>query len=559
MNHQVRPEKLLCGGLSGKATLLRVIVAIAFIASSSTASFSQSPEVKKALRYIDIEQPSKGISAMEQLVSANPTNSSYLYYLGLAQIRTGNKDKALANFEKGIALNEKDGLNHAGKGHIKLLDKNAAEAKLSLDKAVSVSKSKDANVLRAVGEAFLSDSKYLIDAFNYLNKAKGINAIDPETHILLGDAYLLQNNGGESVSSYERAAKADPKLAKPHHKVALVYMRSRNVDIALESLNKAITIDPEYAPAFKELGEIYYLRKEAEKAVKAYESYLAITEKPGDARFQLAFFYFMAKNYEKANAIFKEVLNKPDASTTALRYYAYSLVEQSKNDPTKVEEARNIFEQYFKKAKTEDIKASDYEYYAKLLVKIPNQDSLVNEAIAKSLALDSLQPEMLQIHGDTYMKRKKYAEAVGAYKQLIAQRKQPLSQDLFAIGRAYYQNEQFPEADTAFTKLAEKQPNMTVGYLWAGRSRQHIDSTGVQGLAKPMYEQVVEKGSQNPEKYKKDLIEAYDYLGTYHLQITKDVTLAKGFFEKVLALDPANARAKEFMQTLKQPGTKGGR
>jgi tetratricopeptide (TPR) repeat protein len=131
---------------------------------------------------------------------------------------------------------------------------------------------------------------------------------------------------------------------------------------------------------------------------------------------------------------------------------------------------------------------------------------------------------------------------------------------LWSIGRAYYYGEQFAEADTAFTKLAEKQPTITHGYLWAAKSRSQIDSTGTSGIAVPMYEKFIEIASQNPDKYKRDLIDAYDYMGQYALHKKDDVLEAKGYFEKILALDPTNARATEFMNILKQAGKqqKGG-
>jgi tetratricopeptide (TPR) repeat protein len=364
--------------------------------------------------------------------------------------------------------------------------------------------------------------------------------------MLLGDAYLMQNNqnAGETVNSYERAAKADPKFAKPHYKIGKIYQRARTLDIAIGSYEKAIAIDPEYAPAYKELGEIYYVQKAADKAVTAYEKYLSISETPGQAKFQYAFFLFMAKNYEKANAIFKEVTTNPNVSPVALRYYAYSLTEQDKTD-----EARKIFEQYFQRAKPEEIVAGDYGYYGKLLVKL-KEDSLANESFAKSLVLDSAQAEILQMHGDTYLKRKKYPEAIAAYKQLISIRQAPLSQDLWSIGRAYYFNEQFPEADSAFTQLAAKQPNMTVGYLYAARAKANIDSTMKEGLAKPMYESLLEKALSNPEKNKKEIIEAYEYLGAYSLHVKNDVLGAKAYYEKILALDPNHNDAKNFMREL---------
>jgi tetratricopeptide (TPR) repeat protein len=548
------PEKNLRSGQYPR--MMRHLTLSAIMILLTVSTFAQSPEVRKALRHFEIEQPKKGMAALEAL----PQNSTNFYYLGLAQLRSGQKDQALANFEKGIAANEKDGLNYAGKGHVRLLEKNPTDAKVQLDKALSVSRSKDVNVLKAVAEAYLTDTKYLLDAINVLNKAAGINSTDPEVQMLLGDASLMQNqqNAGPAVNAYEKAARADNKIAKPHFKIGKIWQRAKSLDNAIASYEKAISIDPEYAPAYKELGQIYYLQKQAAKAVEVYEKYMAITENPGDAKFQQAFFYFMAKNYEKANAIFREVTTNQNVAPVAFKFYALSLIEQQKLD-----EATKMFEQYFAKAKPENLVADDYAEYGKLklLLKTPEGDSLANEYFAKSIDLDSAQTDILQLHGDTFLKRKKFDEAIVAFKQLMSLRQQPLSQDLWSIGRAYYYNEQFVEADSAFTQLAEKQPNMTVGFQFAARARRQIDSTGVQALANPMFEQLVEKALANPDKYKKELIEAYEYFGSYYVNVKLDIPKAKSYFEKILQLDPAHAQAKEALKVINAPppSNKGGK
>lgn len=540
------------------------VLTITFMVLTAISSFAQSPEIKKALRLIEIEQPSKGIAALEALAKAQPESATTLYYLGLGYIRAGQKDKALEAFEKGIKLEEKEGLCYAGKGHVRILEKNPTDAKANLDKALSVSKSKDAAVLRAVGAAYINDTKFLLDAINALNKAKAINGTDPETHILLGDALLLQNQqqGGEAVSSYERGAKADPKSAKPHYKVGKIFQRARNNEEAIKYFTQAITTDPEYAPAYKDLGEIYYLNKQADKAVEAYEKYIAITENPGQAKFQLAFFYFMAKRFDKADAIFKEVTSNPNVSPVAWRYWAYSLTEQGKptdqnkaGDPAKLEEARKAFVKYFEKAKPEDIQASDYAYLGNLNVyrKNPEGDSLANVNFAKSLELDSMQLDVAQDHADLYRKRKKYPEAIEVYKQLLKMKNPPSTTDLFNLGLSYYYNLQFVEADSAFTKVTERAPTNTVGYEWAAKSRRQIDSTGTMGLANPMFDSLIEKASVDPVKYKKQLIDSYMYYASYYINVKQDVAKAKSYLEKTLQLEPTHAEAKEALKIINEP------
>lgn len=516
---------------------------------ASFAQAQQPADVKKAFRLIDIEQPTKGLAAMEQAVKANAAAenaAAYQYYLGLAQIRTGALDQALASFDKGISMNEKEPMNYAGKGHVKLLQKNPTEAKPLLDKAVSLAKSKNIEAQKAIAEAYLADSKFLLEAIQILTKVKSSNPEDAEGAILLGDAYLAQNNGGASVSSYENATKADPKNGKPHYKIGMVYQRSKNNPVAIEAFDKAVAADPEYAPAYKELGEIYYNMKEGAKAAKAQESYIKITEKPEQGRMKLAFYYFMAKEYAKANEIFKDLAAKPNPSIVMLRFYAKSLSEVK--DTTS---SRRVFEQFFTTAKPEEIEAGDYNAYGKLL-QMMKDDSLAINAYQASLKLEPNQPELLQTVAESQFKSKKYKESADTYKILMSKRSRVLSQDYYNIGRSYYYSEQFAAADSAFTKLIELQPNMTVGYLWSGRSKAQLDPETEKGLAKPVYEKLIEKAQVNPEKSKNELIEAYRYLGSYYYSNKQDIAQSKSYWEKVLALDPKNQQAQDVLKEMKK-------
>lgn len=539
-----------------------VLVMLLFIASLKIVN-AQTPEIRKAYRYLDIEQPSKFLPALKKAVGDNP---EYQYYLGLGYIVTGDLDKALSIFEKGIADDKRNPLFVAGKGHVKLLQKKTAEGKALLVEAADMNRRKTAEQMKAIGRAYLADSKFLLDAIAALEAAKSIDGGDPVTHVLLGDAYLLQNDGGQSVSSYERAVSADPNWAKPLYKIAKVFQRSKNDDIVMDRLTKAVTVDPEYAPAWRELGEMYYMQKQPEKAVDAYEKYLAITETPGDARYQLGFFYMMAKNYEKAAQIFGQVLNDKNATPTALKFYAFALMVQNKD-----EEAKKILDDFFQKADPKDIKASDYASYGKLLLKLGSKydengdkkmatkhDSLANVAFRKGIAMDTAfqNVEMWELHAKTFYQRKKYDSAAIAYKELIAKKDaaemSPSAYDVFYLGHTNYLNGDYVKADSAFTKLTELQPNSTLGYLYAAKSRAQYDSTGALGVAVPMYEKFIEIALEDPEKNKKELIDAYDYLGQYALHKENDLVAATSYFKKILELDPNNERANDFLDAVKQ-------
>jgi len=315
-----------------------------------------------------------------------------------------------------------------------------------------------------------------------------------------------------------------------------------------EDLQKAIKIDPEFALAHKELAELYYLKKDGANAVKHYQTYLKLTDNPEkDNEFIYAHFLFMAKDYPKANELFKVLSSKPDVTPTTLRFYVQSLMEAGN-----LSEGQKIFEQYMT-TKKDSVKASDYSIYANILQK-QNKDSLASLAFQKSLELDRNQPRILETLVKYYFDKKKYSQCADAGRALIKLRKQPLSGDYFTLGRSLYLDHQYPRADTAFAKLIELQPKITLGYLWAARSKHAQDEELKDALAKPFYEKVIEIGELDKEKNKNDLIGAYKYMGSYHM-LKSENQIAKGYWNKILEFSPDDEDAKEAIKIINTPPT----
>src|SRR5579859_4787288 len=296
-----------------------------------------------------------------------------------------------------------------------------------------------------------------------------------------------------------------------------------------------------------ELGELYYLKKDGNNAVKHYEIYLNLTDSPGkDDRFKMAFFYFMAKSYSKANEEFKSLSVKPDVTPMTLRFYAKSLTESGN-----LAEAERIFKLYMD-TKKDSVKAVDFSNLAELYIK-QGKDSLAATAWERSVALDANQPVILQTLIDYFFtKKRNYAKAVEICNKAIKIRKKPFSNDFFTLGRALYFLHKYPQADSAFAKFVELQPKITLGYTWAARSKSAQDTLLTEGLAKPFYEKVIEIAEPAPDNNKNDLIGAYQYMGSYHM-IKQENQIAKGYWEKVLALKPEDENAKEALKIINTP------
>lgn len=512
-------------------------------------AMGQDEEINKSRRLIDVDHVSESIAPLQEAIKKYPEEADLYYYLGYAQIKNKQFAEAAKSFDAGIKLNPKEAINYAGKGHLSMLEKRPQDAKVNLDKALDMTKSKKVPVLKAVTEAYLTDAKFAGDAVALMLKARSINSRDAEVELLLGDAYLLQNQAGSAVSSYENAALYEPANGMPHYKIGKIFSRS-NPPVSQAAFEKAVAVDPGFTLAYEELGIIYYRQKQADKAVTAYEKYVQLSGNAEENRAKLAFIYFMKKDYVKANEIFKDAVKKPDVTTTTWRYYIKSLTESGDTLG-----AKTTSEQFIQRGKTEEVEAADYVIYSKILLSLKH-DSLAMLSLDKAIKLDPKSTEAAELQGDTYFKNRKYAQAATAYRHVVDTKEKPGPNDKLSLARAYSRAEQYLESDTVYQGLVELYPTNLAVTLEAARVKANIDSTSEKGLAKPLYEKVIELALPAPDKNKGYLFEAYKYFGAYHLLVQLDIPKAKGYWEKVLAIDPKDKQALEALKAIKDGSIK---
>lgn len=533
----------------GKRIAFVSLLSVLFLGLTFTA-FSQTPAPPSdaGLKMIEREQPKKGIEELRK----DPNN---YFNLGTGLLITGNTTEALSTFEKGIAADPKNALCIVGKGRVALKQNKLQEAEAEFQKALEMTKSKNADVLAAIGEAWMDKPELAAKAKPILESSisRGKNY---KAYMLLGDFYAKQGNGGNAISNYENAAGIDAKNGAPHYKIGVVYVRSTNLEAAKEALTKAITVDPTYTAAYKELAKLYYGAKDCENAVKNQQKYMQLTENPDAGLMAMGFYQFMCKDYAKANELFKQTDQKNLLKATGIRFYANSLSLSGD-----FAGAQKMFERYFALDTADDEAASDWRTYGDVLRKLgegkskPEKrpyDSLASIAYEKSLSIDPKQTKLQETVADILLNDLRHTkDAIAAYKKLIDLRGKAVSGDIFKLGQAFYYDQQFDSAAGRFNQLAVMQPAMTVGPLWAGRSHAQLDPESTQGLAKPDFEKVIQVGSADPAKYKNDLVQAYSYMG-YYFYLQKDLNESLTNWKKVLSLDANNEQAKTAVKSIEQ-------
>jgi tetratricopeptide (TPR) repeat protein len=530
----------------------------------------QAQDLQSAIKLYKSEQFAASSSVFKKLILQSPDNGDIYYYYGVSFLRNYMSDtlinsfKEMADssqkiFELGANKDPKNPLNFLGMGSISLFQRDIPRAEQYFSKATSLlpskanksivmSPEKQSVVYSFMAEAYIRAGLHdTSKVFTLLRKAEQLNKKDPLLYIVIGDAYIFMlNDGSKAITNYNIAQNLDPKSPEAKLRVGQLWMRARNYPDALNIYKEVVKIDSTFAPAYRELGYLYSRANRNDDAQANYKKFLSLSANNITARKQYVNTLLELKNYPEAikelNAIIKDDTTDNDVN----RALAYSYFETGQYD-----EGLVYSRKFFRRAKPDKIRPTDYVYLGRLLAKT-KQDSLAYEKLYKAFQLDSSKSELLSEAAMSLNRIKKYDKALEIYKLKITLGKATPG-DYYNMGKVYYNLQEWGKVDTTLAYYATLMPDHIAAYQWRARALVNMDPDTKLGLAKPVFEILVEKAAPDSVKYSKELIEAYGYLAYYYLlqfNTTKDQEKALEYSQKILALDPNNEKGKEFVKQI---------
>ena len=575
----------------------RNILLIAAIFTIYASASAQS--LKEALRLTDNEQYESADDMYRALIAKEPQNINNYFYYGDNYFKAENPDSAKIVFKKGLSIDPNNALCTVGLGKLLLdeisqdeakaeydhaqqslkkaqdiFDRNAnktdedrttlahakasmeeahskldhaqamiAEANVNFQKVLDATKMKDAAVLMEVAEALTqAKNKDLTRALDLLNKAVALDSKNAQILIRIGNVYIEQRNGNLAAEYFNKALDIDAKNLRAILQKGILYYRSINYEAAAAEFQRAMTIDPSFAPAHRQMGETYWKQNKVDLALKEYHQYLEINKGSESARIRYIAFLYLIKHYKDD---IDEIARLPkfDSSSVMLsRIAGYSDYEIG--DSVK---ALKLLSHVLQIVPEDKRISTDYKYYGRTLIKT-GQDSLGIIHLQKASDLDSSDTDLMNEIANLYYKNKKYGEAATWFRKMIETKKESAkANDWFMLGKSYFFNKNYPDADTAFAKLNELSPAYLSGYLWRAQNLMQIDTSSKEGLAKPFYEKVIELGtadSATATKSCQQLIQSYSYLASFYAQ-KKDNENTLLFLKKEIALpclDPSEKK-----------------
>jgi len=516
-------------------------------------------ELNSALKLAASEQYEIAEQAFNELLKKSPGNGDVYYFYGetiikdylsdtLSNSLTDMANKADELFRKGIQQDISNELNDVGLGAVCLLrtgdtiaaDKYFIKAEASIPVKKKLLTPKDARILTKLGTSQLLGKVNRYDkAINYLFRAKEIDPNNASIYLALGDVYIRQNDGKNSLASYNKALSLNPASPLPKINIGSIYLRAANLNAARPYLDEARQIDSTFAPVYRELGELYTMAGQYNLAKSNFRKFLDLSGNNIPAKIQYSKALFRTKDYTTALATLEEVLAVDKSRNYLNRLAAYCCYEKK---PPELEKGRAYLDEFFKNTNSESIIPRDHLYHSRILYKLAKNDSstLIQafEAFKKAYAMDTNNVNLLSEIAYNYYYSRMYRNAI-IWLNIKNNKGKSDKDDLMLIGKSYYQLAEFHNADSVFSKIIVNQPDNMQAYVYLARTASSMDPTSELGLAQPKFESLVEQVGTNTVKYAKELQEAYTYLGYYNLQ-KKDYPTAKSWYKKLFALDPLN-------------------
>ena len=538
------------------------------------ASLGMSQTHSDGLAAMQMENWDKAIKIYSDLTQKDPADQVAWLTLGSAYLAKGDKNKAKETYDAAFNAKAEGALAMIATARILLLQNKQAEADAIFKKADKLAK-KDIAAKRLIGESFLYMAPDNGQRPNYTRAEEALKAAmeasskDFPTLMALGYCYKEMPNGGLAAQHYEYAANVEPQNPLPVYMLAVVYKAAKLNDKFLVYIDKTLALNPKFTPALRSKAEFLYYNRQWEKATEAAKNLVNNgTDITLEDEMLLANLLYITKDCPGCSALVEKILKKDGTKNYLRRLQGYC-----DYDNGNYAEGLKILEEFFKIVAPEKILASDYDYLGKLQVKMGRDTNIAIANFMKAIDLDSSKWPLYGDIGDLYKAKKDYCNAAVAYRSRLDSVATPAAMDFYWMGICHYycqsDSMRFEKAEKAFARVTEIAPDAGIGWSWRAKAMSKLEPDIVNhpelldefGKAKPFFEEFVKLGEKNPEKNKKDLITAYEYLASYFF-LRKEDDNAKLYLDKLVALDPENKSAKDIKQFMAGetpvPPTKSG-
>ena len=264
----------------------------------------------KAETSLDNDQTDPAITNFRAALAQNPKNtrateglSNALTAKGIETAGDTNNEAAMPFFEEAIKFDKQNDVAYAKLGAIHDAKGRPDKAVANYEKAVAINPA-FTSLYPPLGLAYL-DKGEIAKAENYLQKSDAAGIDTAETRYMHGVLFFKQNKNPESLAAFDETLKLDSRYAPALYYRGQVLDRMGQQDQAIVAYQKTLEIEPSNSAASFDMGVDYYNKGDYTNAATAYERTIKIDSSNAQAHANLASTYRQLERFADANAEYK--------------------------------------------------------------------------------------------------------------------------------------------------------------------------------------------------------------------------------------------------------------
>lgn len=511
----------------GYFTISAVIIAFFLLASGCKDNAKNGEtQYKKAMVYIDESKEKEAIIELRNAIQIDPKFAEARYQLGLLYLKNGYPRQAFGEFQRVSTLDPnnldakiktaefyllgqkhdearnaiegvltKDPKNIDGLAllaNLELIEGNTGPALENIIKAITLAPELDR--LYIIQGKVLAETRQFKEAEASMIKALTLNGEKQANYTTLVSFYTSQQQYNKANEVLQAMATAFPQSSQPYLLMASLSMRKGEIDTAEQHLRKAMKIDPNNAGLIVSTGDFFNKQGKNDEAEKLYKQAIDLSDSPENIKAKLANFYFEQRRFDEAKQVIEAIFKTNPKNGGAKLVEAKFLLKDGQFN-----EALDITSQLSNK----------YPNWGEVyFVKAMAHNSLKESDLAKNAFLKTVEKNPSHAKARTmlallFLREGDFAEA--KKEAAIALKIDPKNfQAAMLLAKGVLFSKEFENAKRMLSELDSKVPNNT-------------EILGNLGLAY--------LGLDQPEK-------------------------AKETFEKIMAVQPGNAKAFTFLLKL---------
>ncbi len=204
--------------------------------------------------YSHVKNDRKAITAFRRSLRQLPGDADTFYAMGLAYLRLKEYQNSIQAFQKAVSsgrTKDAEVYYHIGRAYFAV--KKKQETILNYEKALEINPEFQV-VLEALGVIYHQEKRE-DEAIKVLKRLVKLDAMNFNANYLLGLNYYRKKMYSEMVTAYNRAVAVKPDLADAHYNLGMAYYYQTRYDMAIAALKKAVTLNPKDSEAFNLLGQ----------------------------------------------------------------------------------------------------------------------------------------------------------------------------------------------------------------------------------------------------------------------------------------------------------------